>query len=49
VTSKASADSSGHFDRFNFSLSGKNFNIQARAIHVPSGRNVDSEVLRPQA
>jgi hypothetical protein len=43
-----SADSSGHFDRFTFSLPGKNFNIQARAIDVATGRNVESEVLRPQ-
>ncbi len=43
-----SANSSGHFDRFSFSLPGKNFNIQARAIDVATGRNVDSEVLRPQ-
>jgi hypothetical protein len=44
-----SANSSGHFDRFSFSLPGDNFNIQARAIDVATGRNVDSEVLRPKA
>lgn len=46
--STISADQNGHFDGVSFSLSGGNFNIQARAVDVATGRNVDSAVPRPQ-
>ena len=43
-----SADPDGHFEGMTFALPGRNFNIQARATDVATGRNVDSAVLRPQ-
>jgi len=46
--SVATSDQDGHVDRHNFTLPGRNFSIQARAMDVATGRSVDSNILRPE-